>query len=52
MWIEAWNLHLLRVATNEALLTFLRTVNNRDMPASLSGAFSTVAEGRVIRAAE
>ena len=53
VWIEAWDIHLLRLNADEAQLSYLRTVNNRDMPASLTWrTFTTVAEGRVRRAAK
>jgi hypothetical protein len=50
VWIEAWDVHLLRLNADEAVMSYMRTVNNRDMPASLSWrTFTTVAEGRVLR---
>jgi hypothetical protein len=53
IWIEAWDIHLLRLNADEAVMSFLRTVNNRDMPAALSWrTFSTVAEGRVHRSSK
>jgi hypothetical protein len=53
VWIEAWDIHLLRLNADEAMLSYMRTVNNRDLPASIGWrTFSTVAEGRVRRAAK
>ncbi|HEV7921014.1 MAG TPA: hypothetical protein VGR02_09525 [Thermoanaerobaculia bacterium] len=50
VWIEAWTIHLLRLSADEAQLSYLRTVNNRDMPASLEWrTFTTIAEGHVRR---
>jgi hypothetical protein len=52
-WIESWSLTLLRISDDEAVVTFSRTVNNRDMPANLSWrTFTTVAEGRMKRSAK
>jgi hypothetical protein len=53
VWIEAWDIHLLRLSADEAVLSYMRTVNNRDMPASLSWrTFTTAAEGHVRRTAK
>ncbi len=53
VWIEAWDIHLLRLDADTALLDFMRSVNNRDMPATMSWrTFTTAAEGRVRRAAK
>lgn len=50
VWIEAWTIHLLRLDADTAQLSFLRSVNNRDLPATLSWrTFTTAAEGRVQR---
>lgn len=47
VWIEAWDIHLLRLGADEAVINFMRTVDNRDMPASLSWkTFTVVAQGR------
>jgi hypothetical protein len=52
-WIESWSLTLLRISDDEAVVTFSRTVNNRDMPANLSWrTFTTVEEGRMKRSAK
>ena len=49
-WIEAWTVQLLRTGPDEASATFLRTVNNPHLPATLSWrTFSTLAEGTARR---
>ncbi|MEA2570856.1 MAG: hypothetical protein QOI24_2857 [Acidobacteriota bacterium] len=52
-WIESWSLTLMRISDDEAVVTFSRTVNNRDMPGTLAWrTFSTAAEGRMKRSAK
>jgi len=47
VWIEAWDIHLLRLSADEAVINYIRAVDNRDMPASLSWkTFTVVAQGR------
>jgi len=53
VWIEAWDIHLLRISPDEAVINFIRAVDNRDMPASLSWkTFTVVAQGRARLAAK
>lgn len=49
-WIETWTIHLLRLTDQEALLNFVRTVNNVHMPAaSKLKVLTSVAEGNALR---
>jgi hypothetical protein len=53
IWIEAWDFHLLRLNADEAAVSYMRTVNNRDMPASLSWrTFTTTAQGHIRRSSK
>jgi hypothetical protein len=53
IWIEAWDFHLLRLNVDEAAVSYMRTVNNRDMPASLSWrTFTTTAQGHIRRSSK
>lgn len=49
-WIESWTVQLLRTGSNDARVTFLRTVNNPHVPAAIKfRTFSTLAEGNASR---
>jgi len=49
-WIETWSITFLRLTEKEAVVNYIRTVNNRDMPSTFSWrTFTTVAEGRMKR---
>jgi len=49
-WIETWSLTFLRLTESESVVNYIRTVNNRDMPATFSWrTFTTIAEGRMKR---
>jgi hypothetical protein len=49
-WVESWTIHLLRLSDKEALINFVRTVNNLHMPAaSTLKVLTSVAEGKAIR---
>jgi len=48
-WIESLTIHLLRLSDKEALINFVRTVNNLHMPAaSTLKVLTSVAEGKAI----
>jgi len=49
-WIESWTLQLLRLSDREAILNFVRTVNNVHVPAtSAVKVLTSVAEGKATR---
>jgi len=52
-WVETWTIHLLRLSDKEALMNFVRTVNNLHMPPeSTLKVFTSVAEGKAIRSSK
>jgi hypothetical protein len=49
-WVESWTLHLLRLSDQEALVHFIRTVNNLHVPPSSNlKVLTSVAEGKATR---
>jgi hypothetical protein len=52
-WVETWTIQLLRLSDQEAVINFVRTVNNLHIPAaSTLKVMTSMAEGKAIRSSK